>query len=406
MKKNKTIYIFITLLFIIISIIIILNTNLHDNVTLSKSIQIILILYLIRISYGLTIYINKLYKKQKYSYDIILNLGLLIFININILRQINLLIQNWNELNILDIYNNTLESFSFFAMLILPCIVILSIYSIITNIVLVKKEGFNLKKFLGIFLGLLALLGLFGSQTIYFIISKILIGNDKIILKEIIDLSINITLSYFYTLIIATLYCNIKASKHKPKMDKDFIIILGSKIKDNGDLSALLKGRVDKALEFGNTQYELNDKQIYYVVSGGKGNDEVISEAEAMKKYLIKQGVNKKYIIIEDKSTNTYENMKFSKMKIDKIKEKSNISFSTTNYHVFRSGVIANECGIDCEGMGSKTKWYFYSNALIREFIANIVKEKYKHIFLLLIINIFTLLLILIGYYCNFLYIK
>ncbi len=189
-------------------------------------------------------------------------------------------------------------------------------------------------------------------------------------------------------------------------MDKDFIIILGSKIKDNGDLSALLKGRVDKALEFGNTQYELNNKQIYYVVSGGKGNDEVISEAEAMKKYLIKQGVNKKYIIIEDKSTNTYENMKFSKMKIDKIKEKSNISFSTTNYHVFRSGVIANECGIDCEGMGSKTKWYFYSNALIREFIANIVKEKYKHIFLLLIINIFTLLLILIGYYCNFLYIK
>lgn len=399
MKKNKTIYIFITLLFIIISIIILLNTNLHDNVTLSKSIQIILILYLIRISYGLTIYINKLYKKQKYSYDIILNLGLLIFININILRQINLLIQNWNELNILDIYNNTLESFSFFAMLILPCIVILSIYSIITNIVLVKKEGFNIKNLLGIFLGLLALLGLFGSQTIYFIISKILIGNDKIILKEIIDLSINITLSYFYTLIIATLYCNIKASKHKPKMDKDFIIILGSKIKDNGDLSALLKGRVDKALEFGNTQYELNNKQIYYVVSGGKGNDEVISEAEAMKKYLIKQGVNKKYIIIEDKSTNTYENMKFSKMKIDKIKEKSNISFSTTNYHVFRSGVIANECGIDCEGMGSKTKWYFYSNALIREFIANIVKEKYKHIFLLLIINIFTLLLILIGYY-------
>ena len=406
MKKNKTIYIFITLLFIIISIIILLNTNLHDNVILSKSIQIILILYLIRISYGLTIYINKLYKKQKYSYDIILNLGLLIFININILRQINLLIQNWNELNILDIYNNTLESFSFFAMLILPCIVILSIYSIITNIVLVKKEGFNIKNLLGIFLGLLALLGLFGSQTIYFIISKILIGNDKIILKEIIDLSINITLSYFYTLIIATLYCNIKASKHKPKMNKDFIIILGSKIKDNGDLSPLLKGRVDKALEFGNTQYELNNKQIYYVVSGGKGNDEVISEAEAMKKYLIKQGVNKKYIIIEDKSTNTYENMKFSKMKIDKIKEKSNISFSTTNYHVFRSGVIANECGIDCEGMGSKTKWYFYSNALIREFIANIVKEKYKHIFLLLIINIFTLLLILIGYYCNFLYIK
>lgn len=52
-----------------------------------------------------------------------MNLGLLIFININILRQINLLIQNWNILNIVDIYNNTLKSFSYFAMLTLPCII-------------------------------------------------------------------------------------------------------------------------------------------------------------------------------------------------------------------------------------------------------------------------------------------
>lgn len=95
--------------------------------------------------------------------------------------------------------------------------------------------------------------------------------------------------------------------------------------------------------------------------------------------------------------------MKFSKEKINKIKKDFNICFSTPNYHVFRSGVIAYECGIDCEGMGSSTKWYFYTNALIREFIANIMKEKGKHIIILLIINILCLLLILISYYNNFL---
>ena len=78
-------------------------------------------------------------------------------------------------------------------------------------------------------------------------------------------------------------------------------------------------------------------------------------------------------------------------------------TFSTTNYHVFRSGVIASNQGISCEGIGSKTKWYFYTNALIREFIANIVQERKSHIVLLLIINIFLIILIIIGKYYNFL---
>lgn len=139
MKKRNIIYLLITLLFIFISVSILHNTDMSNNVLLSKSIQIILILALIRISIGCTFYIKAQYEKKKYSYKIIMNLGLLIFINVNILRQINLLIQNWNVLNILDIYNNTLKSFSFFAMLTLPCIIVLAVYSIITNIILIKR---------------------------------------------------------------------------------------------------------------------------------------------------------------------------------------------------------------------------------------------------------------------------
>ena len=128
-----------------------------------------------------------------------------------------------------------------------------------------------------------------------------------------------------------------------------------------------------------------------------------MAEAEAIKKYLLEKGVSKNQIIIENQSTSTIENMRFSKKKIDEIKKDANISFSTTNYHVFRSGVIASSEGIDCEGMGSKTKWYFYSNALIREFIANLVQERKSHIILLILINISLLVLIGIGRYYNFL---
>ena len=390
-----------TLIFCILTVFILLKTDLSNNVALSKSIQIILILFLIRISIGCTLYIKRQYEKQKYSYDIIMNLGLLIFINVNILRQINLLIQNWNVLNIVDIYMNSLKSFSYFAMITLPCIIFLSLYSIVTNFVLIKKEGFSPRRLLGIIIGFFAILGLFGSQTLYFVITRLLVGAEKQFLKFTLDICINASLSYFYTLIIATLYCNIKASTHIPKYDKDFLIILGSQIKKDGTLTPLLKGRVDKAIDFGNKQYDATKKGITYIPSGGQGNDEVISEALAIKNYLMEKGIKDKYIVMEDKSTSTIENMRFSKEKIDAINKDAKISFSTTNYHVFRSGVIANEQGIDCEGMGSKTKWYFYTNALIREFIANIVQERKKHIVLLLIINLSLIIMIMFGRYYN-----
>ena len=403
MKKNRIVYLIATLIFIALSILIIEKTDISNSVLLSKAIQIILILALIRISIGCTLYIKSQYNKHKYSYSIIMNLGLLIFINVNILRQINLLIQNWKVLNIIDIYNNTLKSFSFFAMLTLPCIIVLAFYSIITNIVLIKKEGFSPRNLLGIVLGILAFIGLLGSQTIYYVITKLLIGTDRQFIKYAIDICVNATLSYLYTLVIATLYCNIKAANHDPVYDKDFVIILGSKINSDGSLTPLLKGRADKAIEFAKKQYENTKKKIVYIPSGGKGNDEVIAEAEAIKNYLIKQGVSEKQIILEDKSTSTLENMKYSKNKIDEINCQGNIIFSTTNYHVFRSGVIASNQGIDCEGIGSKTKWYFYTNALIREFIANIIQEKRSHIIFILSINISLIILILIGKYYNFL---
>ena len=398
-KKEKIIYMIITMIFIFITITILKRTDMSNNVTLSKSIAIIIILFLMRVSYGCAIYIRNQYYKKKYNYAIIMNLGLLLFININILRQINLLIKNWKLLNIIDIYNNTLESFSYFAMLTLPCIIVLSIYSIITNIILIKKEGFSYTNLLGILLGIFALIGLFGSQAIYLITSKLPLEDKQLVIKKTVDICINVTLSYFYTLIIATLYCNIRAAKHVPSYDKDFVIILGSKIRNDGSLTPLLKGRADKAIEFGRNQMKNTKKSIYYIPSGGQGSDEIISEGLAIKNYLIQQGIDKNHILVENKSTSTIENMMYSNDIILKKKKNAKISFSTTNYHVFRSGVIANECGIDCEGMGSNTKWYFYTNALIREFIANLIQEKNKHISLLVITNMFTIGFVLIGYY-------
>ena len=104
---------------------------------------------------------------------------------------------------------------------------------------------------------------------------------NKIVIDNILKICINATLTYFYTLIIATLYCNIKAGKHIPKYDKDFVIILGSKIREDGTLTPLLKGRVDKAIEFGNKEYEINkNDEIKDVINNL--TEEMLKHAEKM----------------------------------------------------------------------------------------------------------------------------
>ena len=398
MKNNKRIYGIVSFVLLIVVITVLAVIDKTNNIRLSIAIQFILIAYLCKVTWGCLMYVKEIYSKHKYSYSIIMNLGLVVFLIINIIRQINLLIIDWNLTSINDLYNNTLNSFSFFAFLILPLIAILSVYSIITNIFLIIKEGFKPHNLLGIIFGVSIALGAFASQNVFEFVKGIELLNSQMYIKIFIDVGLNSVLCYFYCITLATLYCNIMAARHKPKYDKDYIIILGSKINDNGTLTPILQARVDKAIEFANAQKENTNKNIIFVPSGGKGTDEVIAEAEAMKNYLIEKGINPENIIVEDQSKNTFQNMKFSKQKIDELNKDGNIIFSTTNYHVFRSGVIANDEGIDCEGIGSTTKWYFYTNAIIREFVANLVNQRKQHLVLITSINIAMFILVFVGY--------
>ena len=201
--------------------------------------------------------------------------------------------------------------------------------------------------------------------------------------------------AYLECILLGTIITGIKTAKHIPKFDKDFIIIHGCQIKKDGTLTPLLKARVDRAMEFAKMQKDRLGRPIVFVPSGGKGSDEIISEGEAIKRYLIEQGIPEKDILAETKSTTTEENFKYAYELIRKYHGSDffNVVFCTTNYHVFRSGMLAYKLGIRVEGIGSKTKRYYWINAFIREFVATIVKEKRTHI----LVTIVLLLINLIG---------
>ena len=100
-------------------------------------------------------------------------------------------------------------------------------------------------------------------------------------------------------------------------------------------------------------------------------------------------------MLMEDQSKTTNQNFTKSKQLI---KVKENIAFATTDYHVFRSGVIASKAGFRrIEGISAKSPWYFYNNALIREFVANLKAEWKIHLINLIAMDAFLILLIVIG---------
>ncbi|TKI89301.1 YdcF family protein, partial [Bacillus wiedmannii] len=144
--------------------------------------------------------------------------------------------------------------------------------------------------------------------------------------------------------------------------DADYIIVLGSKV--NGTKpSYSLQYRIDKAAEY----LQSHEKTIA-IVSGGKGKGEDISEALAMKNGLMKLKIAEDRIIMEDKSTSTDENIKYSKPLIPDNMKKGMIV--TNDFHMFRAKKIAAKQGLQLEGLPAETPKRIVIPSNIREYLA------------------------------------
>ncbi|AVQ45555.1 YdcF family protein [Clostridium botulinum] len=156
---------------------------------------------------------------------------------------------------------------------------------------------------------------------------------------------------FIFFMILAILIITILASKiiyfgvKSQPQKSDCIIILGCKVKGN-DPTPFLQWRLDEGLRLYNDGYGK-----YIIVSGAKGPGENISEAEAMEKYLVQKGVDKNSIILEDKSKNTLENIKFSKKKMEDNNLKSSIIVSN-KYHLKRAELLCQKEGIKASYSG------------------------------------------------------
>lgn len=147
---------------------------------------------------------------------------------------------------------------------------------------------------------------------------------------------------------------------------EDYAVVLGSAVRNSQpmpDLSERLRTAAD---------YSNKNLNASIIVSGGQGSDENVSEAEVMYAYLVGQGVSEERIIKEDRSTNTRENFTLSDAAVLGALKNSSVVAITSNYHVFRARMYADQCGIDAHTLGAPTKWYLIPVSYVRETIAMI----------------------------------
>ncbi len=351
----------------------------------------------------LVLSINEKGRNGDFTYSMVSMCGVIFFMAILLILSVYDTVTGWSFRNVFNfqnyLYMVSQISVNFVNVTFIPFALFCLLLSI-SNIQLVRHEGFGVRNLLGIMLGVMALAGM----TFLYISGSNMYSYEETvqILLVVINSGVSFAFCYLECMLVSTIVCALTSTKYKIKQPMDYIIILGCAIRSDGTPTPILRGRIDRAIAFDRLQNEQWDKQAKFVPSGGQGSNEVISEAESMKRYLMKQGVPEERILKEDKSVNTYQNMAFSKKVIEAdagdLSDK-NVAFSTTNYHVFRGYTLAQKIGMKVKGLSAKTKLYFFPNAFLREFIGLLWEKKMTHILFLVLGTVFFASIYLILQY-------
>lgn len=155
--------------------------------------------------------------------------------------------------------------------------------------------------------------------------------------------------------------CIISRFHDQGRENLDYIIVLGAQMKPAGP-SAVLKFRLDAAYD-----YLTENADTICILSGGQGSNEPCSEAEGMYRYLTDRGIAPERLMMEDRSTDTSENIAYSMALIGR--RDVSVGIVTNNFHVFRGVRLAKAAGFtDVCGISARSNVYFQLNNMVREF--------------------------------------
>ncbi|GGP81954.1 YdcF family protein [Saccharothrix coeruleofusca] len=152
------------------------------------------------------------------------------------------------------------------------------------------------------------------------------------------------------------------------------IVVLGAGV-PQGRVQPLLAARLNRAAELYRRELAAGARPVV-VTSGGQGPDEPASEASVMAGYLHARGIPPEAVVEEDRSTSTWENLRYSADLLAARGLEGRLLVVTSNYHVLRAAVLSRRLGLRADVRGARTAWYFLPNAFVREFVALLAQYK------------------------------
>lgn len=357
---------------------------------------ILLIFYLVLVIFFLVRAFFRQLRYNPYSYNTIIYSGFSLFLLTILVTQIVVVIKMFQIPEMdggLQIIYMLAMSPKLFMIYSSPLILVVSVLLVISNISLLRHEGIRVVNFLGIVLAVFMV----GAEVLLFIGDYFVSGSfGQILAHDILYSVLSSVYLYLECMLIGAAIAMLVCVKHEPAPDKDFIIILGCAVRKDGTPSPILAGRVERAVQFYKKQEEMTGKKAFFITSGGKGSDECISESRCMRNYLLELGIPKEQILEENQSETTFQNMKYSKVIIQNVNPEGKVIYSTTKFHVFRSGILARRHKIRAQGIGAKTKWYFWPNATVREVVAMLAAHRGKQLLILLVMIAVYVFLVLV----------
>lgn len=241
-----------------------------------------------------------------------------------------------------------------------------AVYLVVNGVTMVRRESLRLANLLS----LLAGLGILAVTGFWLAVPLTRSGELALSATIVMLLFGYVSFQCVSFVLYAFLYGHLSVPRHA-----DFVVVLGSGLLKGGRVPPLLASRLDR----GRAVYQalaVHGSDPVLIVSGGKGSDEQVSEADAMAGYLAASGFPADRICREDRSANTEENLANSKAIIDRLRPGATCVIVTSNYHVFRTAMIARRLRVRGQVTGARTAGYYWPSATLREFGAVFLSHK------------------------------
>ena len=149
-----------------------------------------------------------------------------------------------------------------------------------------------------------------------------------------------------------------------PEVPCPTVLVLGCQVRGTAP-SLSLSYRIGTAAEY----LEANPDSKA-VLSGGLGSGETISEAQCMYNVLTARGIDPARLYLEEDSTDTLENLRFSKALMEREGLTGPVAIVSSDFHLCRAMIMAGDLGLPVQGLAAPSLWFSRPTYILREAFA------------------------------------